>query len=90
MAEPIVVRGWQTGGVAAPVDDRLTGSALVIDRTLRIVENGAHALRQKLLARRLARSIPPEFLVPQASHEEGLSAEDLRENAARIRRENGL
>ena len=87
----MVISGeWQTGGMAAPVDDRLAGTALVVDRALRVVESGAHRLRQKLLARRLARSIPQEFLVPQAGHEEGLSAEDLRERAAKIRRENGL
>jgi hypothetical protein len=76
--------------MATPVDDRLAGTALLIDRALRVIEDGARTLRQKLLARRLARSIPPGFLVPQASHEEGLSADDLRENAARIRREHGL
>ena len=76
---------WQTGIMAAPVDNRLAGTALLVDRTLRSVEEGAHRLRQKLLARRLARSLSVDEWTPTKSDEVGLSADDLRRRSDEIR-----
>lgn len=76
---------WQTGLVAVPVDHELAGSARAIDRALRLVEDGARSLRQKLLARRLAHTLPSDEWTPAATEEAGLSADDLRRRAAEIR-----
>jgi hypothetical protein len=71
--------------MAAPVDHRLAGTALVVDRALRTIETGAHRLRQRLLSRRLARSLSPDEWTPTASDEVGLTAEDLRRRSEEIR-----
>ncbi len=71
--------------VAVPVDQELAGSARAIDRALRLVEDGARSLRQKLLARRLAHTLPRGEWTPTATEEAGLSADDLRRRAAEIR-----
>jgi hypothetical protein len=63
----------------------LHGPAKVVERALRIVEDNAHALRQKLLARQLGRTVPSDHWQPAAQHEHGLSADDLRRHAAEAR-----
>ena len=71
--------------MAAPAHSELRGSARVVDRALRVVEEATHALRQKLLARKLSHILPPEHWTPAASDERGLSAEDLRRHANEVR-----
>jgi hypothetical protein len=72
--------------MALPVHGERRGSARAVDRALRVVEDGARSLRQKLLARELGRSALPDHWVPTASAEQGLSADDLRQHAAEVRR----
>lgn len=67
------------------MEHELAGSARALDRALRIVEDGAHSLRQKLLARRLARTRSADEWTPNASDEVGLSAEELRRRSDAIR-----
>lgn len=74
--------------MAAPAHSELRGPARVVDRALRVVEEKTHALRQKLLARKLGRVLASEHWVPGASDDPGLSAEDLRRHASEVRRSN--
>lgn len=71
--------------VATTVEPELAGSARAIDRALRLLENGTHALRQKLLARRLAPTLPREEWTPTKTDEPGLTADDLRQRSSKIR-----
>jgi hypothetical protein len=50
-----------------------------------MVGNLTRALRQKLLARRLGSTVPPEHWTPEEHDEPGLSADDLRRHAAEAR-----
>jgi len=77
---------WHTWEVAAPAHGELRGSARVVDRALRVVEDGTRALRQRLLARELGRVLPRDHWTPTARDEAGLSADDLRRHAAEVRR----
>jgi len=72
--------------VAARAHSALRGTARVVGRALRVVEEMMHALRQKLLARKLGGLLPPEHWVQVASDEPGLRAEDLRRHAIEVRR----
>lgn len=72
--------------MAAPAHDELRGPARLVDRTLRIVEDATHGLRQRLLARQLGRTAPPEHWTPAARDDPGLAADDLRRHAAEVRR----
>jgi hypothetical protein len=51
-----------------------------------MTEDASHSLRQKLLARRLGRRSPADQWELAASHEHGLSADDLRRRASEVRR----
>lgn len=73
--------------MAAPAHDELQGSARLVDRTLRLVEDATHALRQRLLARQLARTSPADHWTPAAHDEEGLTADDLRRHASEVRKQ---
>ena len=75
--------------MAAPAHSELHGSARLVDRALRAVEESTHSLRQRLLARKLGHTLPREHWTATASDEPGLSAEDLRGHAAEVRRQAG-
>lgn len=67
------------------VRDGIEGTTRHLDRVLRAVEDGIHSLRQKLLARQLADTLPTEEWTPGNADETGLSAHDLRRRAAQAR-----
>jgi len=75
--------------MAAPAHSELHGSARLVDRALRAVEESTHSLRQRLLARKLGHTLPSEHWTATASDEPGLTAEDLRRHAAEVRRPTG-
>lgn len=81
----IVGAGWQAYEMAAAAHGEIRDSARLLDRALQVVEDMTHSLRQKLLARELSRSLPPEHWTPLASNESGLSADDLRRRASEVR-----
>jgi hypothetical protein len=72
--------------MAASAPNDRHGSARFVDRALRTIEDATHALRQRLLARELGRTLPREHWTATATDEDGLTAEDLRRHAAASRR----
>ena len=75
--------------MAAPAHSELRGSARLLDRALRVVEESTHSLRQRLLARKLGQTAPSDHWTATASDEPGLTADDLRRHAAELRRHAG-
>lgn len=73
--------------MASPGSGELRGPARVADRALRVVEDATHSFRQKLLARELGRTAPPDHWTATACDEPGISADDLRRRAALVRRD---
>ena len=83
--KPNARSAWQTWDMTAPSHREMKGSARLVDRALRVVEDATHSLRQRLLARELGHSLPLEHWTPTATDEPGLSAGDLRRHAAEVR-----
>lgn len=88
---PVPSASWaaRLSGMAAPAHSELHGSARLVDRALRVVEESTHSLRQRLLARKLGQTVPSDHWTATASDEPGLTAEDLRRHAAELRRQAG-
>ena len=86
---PSVSRAARLSIMAAPAHSELHGSARLLARALRGVEESTHSLRQRLLARTLGQTVPSDHWTATASDEPGLTAEDLRRHAAELRRQPG-
>lgn len=71
--------------MAAPSHGGLRGPARVVDRGLRVIEDRTRALRQRLLARQLGRTLPRDHWTPTARNEAGMTPDDLRRHAAEVR-----
>jgi hypothetical protein len=89
MLVPSASRAARLSVMAAPAHSELHGSARLVDRALRAVEESTHSLRQRLLARKLGQTVPSDHWTATASDEPGLAAEDLRRQAAELRRQAG-